>query len=268
MKIIFLNIWMGKVERPLLDFVTKHAKTADVFCFSEVTNGKVSTKLGNLNEHEVGKEYKKIVKNGCPNTFVKIKQSLPGFIGKFRSSNNYTTASGAKVPMGLACFVRKGLVVKESVSIINETEMVPHRFERIMQILEVKKGSKKIWINSLHGISMPGSKLDTKERLLQSKNICRVLRYQRGKKLLGGDFNLMPNTKSVLTIEKQAMNNLIKTFKIRETRSSISHSQYQGRIRQHYADFAFASRDVKVKNFEVPRINISDHLPLILEIEL
>ena len=37
---------------------------------------------------------------------------------------------------------------------------------------------------------------------------------------------------------------------------------------QKFADYVFVSKDVKVKNFEVPNIEISDHLPLILDFEI
>ena len=37
--------------------------------------------------------------------------------------------------------------------------------------------------------------------------------------------------------------------------------------KQHFADYVFVSKDVKVKKFEVPYLEISDHLPLILDFE-
>ena len=42
---------------------------------------------------------------------------------------------------------------------------------------------------------------------------------------------------------------------------------YIDKVQQRFADFAFTSKGIKVRSFEVPRLNISDHLPLILQID-
>ena len=60
------------------------------------------------------------------------------------------------------------------------------------------------------------------------------------------------------------MKNLIKEFQIELTRSSLS--PFYGKPEfQKYADYAFTSKDIQIKNFQVPHLEISDHLPMILE---
>lgn len=58
--------------------------------------------------------------------------------------------------------------------------------------------------------------------------------------------------------------NLIKEFNIEKTRSKLS--PYAGKSNfQKFADYIFVSEDVNVTRFEVPDLEISDHLPMILE---
>jgi len=87
-------------------------------------------------------------------------------------------------------------------------------------------------------------------------------------KVIGGDFNLMPDTESVGLFEKSGYKNLIKDFDIKTTRSSLNSGKYPEGDIQYFADYAFVSPEVKVKDFKVPQVEISDHLPLILEFEI
>lgn len=60
------------------------------------------------------------------------------------------------------------------------------------------------------------------------------------------------------------MRNLIKEFNIKQTRSNLS-PYAKTKNFQKFADYTFITNDVVVKDFQVPYIEISDHLPLILE---
>lgn len=126
-------------------------------------------------------------------------------------------------------------------------------------------GGKLFTICNFHGIAYPGNKLDTPDRIAQSKQLKEFLDKERGAKILCGDFNLMPETKSVALLEEN-LTDLIKTFHIRETRGKLS--PFFGKSdAQHFADYMFVSPDVRVIDFKVPDAGVSDHLPMILESE-
>ena len=117
----------------------------------------------------------------------------------------------------------------------------------------------------LISMACPGRarKLDSPARLAQSKNLLASIEtLPKAPTLLCGDFNLMPQTQSIGLLETN-MKNLIKDFKIENTRNKISWDKYPDK--QHFADFVFVTPEVKVKSFEVPYNEISDHLPMILE---
>ena len=68
----------------------------------------------------------------------------------------------------------------------------------------------------------PGHKLDTPVRLRQSKLILDFLKDKVGSKIIGGDFNLLPETRSVEMFEKAGYRNLIKEFGIKNTRNKFA----------------------------------------------
>ena len=137
-----------------------------------------------------------------------------------------------------------------------------------MQHAELRIGEKKIWLGSVHGKTLPGSKLDTPVRLKQSQKIIDLFANKNCPKIIGGDFNLMPDTKSVKMIEEAGYRNLIRDFDIQETRNNLCWKQFPEDKKQHFADYVFVSKDVKVDKFEVPYNEISDHLPQILNFEI
>ena len=69
-------------------------------------------------------------------------------------------------------------------------------------------------------------------------------------------------------LEASGLRNLITEFNIKNTRNEISWAKYPGLPKQYFADFIFASQNVRVKKFTVPYNEISDHLPMILEIDV
>lgn len=90
--------------------------------------------------------------------------------------------------------------------------------------------------------------------------------FHKGGKVLCGDFNLLPQTKSIAMLEGR-MRNLIKEYNIKTTRSKLN--PYHGTpTEQHFADYVFVSEDIKVLDFKVPEAEVSDHLPMILEFEI
>jgi endonuclease/exonuclease/phosphatase family metal-dependent hydrolase len=85
-------------------------------------------------------------------------------------------------------------------------------------------------------------------------------------KIIGGDFNLLPETKSAQMFEENDYRSLIKEFRIRTTRNRLAWELYPN-DKQYYADYVFVSPGVNVKEFSVPENEISDHLALILRVE-
>lgn len=251
MKLLSLNIWGGQVHEPLIKFIKEQSKTVDVFCFQEMLNGKSGQKSEVLFN----------APNAVIDIYSQFKDILPEFNCYFASAQDEE---------GLSISIRK------NIKVLKEEDFFIHRFKnslenknaetlgRNLESIEFLNNEKKFTIINLHGLWAHSGKGDTPDRLEQSRKIINFLDKRDGAKILCGDFNLLPNTKSIAILEKE-MRNLVREFKIKSTRSSL----YSGFLDKNdrFADYIFVSKDVKVLNFKVLLNEISDHLPLLLEFD-
>ncbi len=105
------------------------------------------------------------------------------------------------------------------------------------------------------------SKEDTEERIIQSDNIIKFLKNLSEPHILCGDFNLLPENKSLKMLEEFGLKNLIKEFGVSSTRSSY----YTKPVR--FADYTFVSKNIKLNEFKVLPDEVSDHLAMYLDFE-
>lgn len=226
MKIVFLNAWNGKIKISLRKFISDHIWTTDVFCFMEADKQFQQ----NCDDLLIDFEH------------VECQKNVIGENGCFQST-----------------YINKKMVLMESLSVLNDDHEVG------MGLYTKIKLKIPCSILNVHGVALPGNKLDYSKRIRQSREIIEFMKMIDGPKIIGGDFNLEPNTESVKMFEKNGYRNLIKEYNITTTRNHLSWDLYPDK--QLFADYVFVSPDIKIKSFEVPDIEISDHLPLILEIE-
>ncbi|MBI2334808.1 endonuclease/exonuclease/phosphatase family protein [Candidatus Daviesbacteria bacterium] len=256
MKLISLNVWGGKIFKPLLTFIKKHSKDTDIFCFQEVfnTTSKIQESFG----------YR-------TNLYQEISAILPSHQGYLAPAlDNYLLGSHQKkytnfnLSAGLSVFVKKNLRLissgdffvyrKRNKFNLGNSNTVP----RNVQYISFTHKNKKYTICNLHGIWLENGKQDSHSRIEQSKKIIKFLDKQQGSKILCGDFNLSMNTKSLKILEEDLIN-LIKNYHIPGTRSKHFHGH------EKFADYTFVSPDINIINFQVPDAVVSDHLPMILE---
>lgn len=234
MKGIFLNSWQAKTGDKFFEFIKNESPSTDIFCLMETS----------------------------PPLHAKIVKILEGYDNFYSLGGTFTDG----IKYGQSGFFRKEL----NANLEKEIGIKDGWCGKIISY-QAKTGNNKFRVINVHGLSQPGNKLDTEERLKQSQTILDLLKDSKTPIIIGGDFNLMPKTKSVMMFEKTGYKNLIKEFNIKSTRNKISWEQYKdhpGFKKQYFADYCFTSREVKVKSFKVPYNEVSDHLPLILDFEL
>lgn len=86
-----------------------------------------------------------------------------------------------------------------------------------------------------------------------------------GIKILGGDFNTLPDEKSITMFETAGYKSLIKDFAVNTTRNRYVWERYP-KNKMYYSDYVFVERGTKLKSFDVPGIEVSDHLPMVVEL--
>lgn len=236
MKIIFLNCWFDSDLFPeVSEFIANNSTSTDIFVLTELTESRLE----------------------------KLKETLSSF--------NSFVAYDKKLFNSLcfqATFVKKSVEVKKYDHLLlfdswDKKLEVPGFIQR----LDIVLNDKELTVGGVQGLAHPGHKKDNEMRLKQSRDILSFIKSSNPT-IFGGDFNLLPDTKSIEMLEKGGYRNLITEFDIKDTRGNLNHIKYSSDDIQYFADYCFVSNDVKVKSFKVLHVEISDHLPQILEFEI
>lgn len=228
MKIVFLNLWYGERERELIDFINEYKSNTDIFCFQESSDRFQLVLNTFLFEYNNFVSHKYVSSDGdyYQSTFIRKEMKILGNNNMFEGEKNLGLETGVTVDDGL-----------------------------------------KIWnIGNFHGFAKPGSKRDSSDRMKQSMDLIERFNDLKGEKIIGGDFNLQPRTKSIKMFETAGYINLISEYKIKTTRNRFSWELYPER-KQYFSDYVFVSKGTKVRSFEVIKNEISDHLPMVLVTE-
>ena len=246
MKLITLNTWGGVLNEPLIDFIKKYSNELDIFCFQEIFDNTTTSRplLGKIQ----------------PNLFSDIKNILSDFNG------HHTPAQESDVG-GLAIFIKKTFIVNKIKNVIifpelnkteNENDDDYFSMGRNLQCMEFINSEKIYTILNFHGMWVAKGKIDTDKRIEQSEKLKKIFKESKGARILCGDFNQIPDTKS-MSILNEGNRNLIQEYNINSTRSSF----YKKPIR--FSDYVIISFEIEVKDFKVLQEEVSDHLPLFLE---
>jgi exonuclease III len=259
MKLVTLNAWGGRQNTVFFDWVKEQSNTADIFCFQELYSSINPIEPTNINGvlHDVKQ---------------RLSETLPNFVCFYRE-HSYNASEKVAVDFdlsyGLATFVKKELLeffIDEGDIIINGVNRKGADYsiptDRNLQYLRLKKNGKVINILNIHGVWIANyGKKDHPSRDDQSENIIKFIKNLDGEVILTGDFNLLPHTIALKSIENIGLRNLITENNITCTRSNLYTKPNK------YADYTLISSGINLVNFELPYTEASDHLPMITEIQ-
>lgn len=255
MKLVSLNTWGGKIYEPLILFIKNQSIDTDIFCFQEMFDSNDEIKVSNGVRTHLFKEFGGVLANF--NAYF-----APTFEGMDQLGR-----VDFNLQFGLAIFAKKSIEIEKQGDFLTfgkknsvDVNIFPEKLPRNAQYIQFILDKKLITVLHTHGIWVRGSRGDTPERIIQSKKIINFLNTQLGEKIIVGDFNLARDTESIRILSSN-MRNLIEEFKVETTRSLF----YPKRSFDKFADYAFVSPDLKLLNFDVPGVEVSDHLPMVLE---
>ncbi len=247
-KFIQVNIYKGKYFEELIKFLKK--EDPDFISMQEVTGGDA-----NLGSHR-------------DDLFTKICEAT-GLNGATNRDYDLTDRAGF---MSNAVFSKFKLMDKHVVvlSPYKKLDFVTSESDSFWpkgpkHLLDCTFDVDGIFIHamSVHG-AWTAPPEDTPETLRQAGIIAKHLKNTKGTFILGGDFNAVIQGKTIGLIDKVA-NNLLFNSGVLETTNPKVHKI---KPRGYLIDFIFTSKDVKLKNLVVPKITVSDHLPVIAQLEV
>jgi len=229
-KLIFLNVWGEEMQPNLVDYIKEQTADTDIFCFQEASD---------------------VVKDAA-------RDALSGY--KEISDYKYITDHD-NFPQSI--FVRDGIEVVSSGTLF-QGEM-----DRGLAIyVEIKLGDKNIYVCNVHGSARPNDKTDSPARIEVSKALIEFFADKNeAPVIIGGDFNINPDTKSIGMFSENGYRDLIHEFSIKTTRNHFAWDRFPD-TPLYYSDYIFLNDKVELKNFSVTDNEVSDHLPLVLEVEI
>lgn len=248
MKLLSLNLQCGAKFESLTEYLKSVAIGVDIFCFQEVSNNLLAPRS--------------VLKNARPNLFADLENILPDFTGYYTAPDREDDVGG------LAIFVRKNLNVQrvENFVILGELDVIVDRqnplfftLGRSLQRLQFNSEGRIYNIFNFHGMWITTGKGDTAYRIMQSEQLRKIIDGSEGAKIFCCDLNIEPGTKS-LAILTEGNIDLVQKFVITSTRS-------RSKGRSEIVDYVIVSPEVDVASFEVPDVEVSDHLPLVVEFE-
>lgn len=259
MKIISLNTFSGFFYPALSEFILEHAPTTDVFLFQEVYNA--PPEIPDIEGHHT-------------KLFSEIQGLLPGYQGNFCNAKKERVweENGVPidVPYGNATFVRNEIPCVES-DYIDLTSVSATHFSRGSALVtSLRVGEQLLTICNVHGCAAPVDKRDCPERIAASQEIIELMSRFAGHKIIAGDFNLFPDTRSIEVFAEMGYRNLIIDHSVTTTRGTLvkqMHPEYgiPPSEFQEFADYMFVTPNIRVSTFSVPDLPLSDHLPMIME---
>lgn len=255
LKVVNLNLWLGGlIWEPLVAWCQN--QQADIYLFQEVYSSADQTLVAPFRSYQLLGE-----KLGLPHGY---------FAPAFEED-----VGGLKIPQGNAVLSRFPLVAPV-VSFYDipygprstERAQFAHIPRNLVQVAAELPTGQQLQLLNTQGIWGEDG-FDTPRRLAMGRQIAAAAAAAKtsGPVLLSGDFNVSPNTQTIAQIEAELTNvfagELKTTFNHRR-KDLVKYPGYATAV----VDMCFVSPDITVVSHHCPEVDVSDHLPLVVELEL
>lgn len=268
LRIVSLNAWGGRLHQPLLDYLA--ACNADIYCLQEIVRDPAST-VSQWSAYRDGEN--EIAQR--TNLFEEIRAALPehdAFFAPNATGDLFVGDQRVPTLFGLATFVRRSLAVVSQAAdfvhgLFSAEGFGSHPRPRNAHCVRLydAAGGRSLTVCHMHGLRDLAGKSDTQQRDAQARSLLRLVRrvWAEGEPLVVcGDFNVLPGTRTFEILGEAGLADLVTANGFTDTRTS----HYSKDVR--FADYMLTNTAVQVVGFDVvKRPEVSDHRPLLLEIE-
>ena len=252
-KVIQINIYKGRYLESLADFLIR--EKPDLVTLQEVSSGKVN-----------------LFSDTSINLFEYLKEKI-GLFGFFSQDQKLKEDANSK--FGNAVFSRwpikstKVLILKKFRPLTLEEFIDPKYWPYVTRTLVdavIAFNSKSVHLMSWHG-AWTAPPTETAENIRQAGLVAdylELLNKNNQSFILGGDLNMPPKTK-VIDMINSVSNNLMINSPFEYTTHPKIHKIVPRKL---LVDYIFTSHHFKVLSLDVPEVTVSDHLPVVAELEL
>ena len=252
-KFIQINIYRGKYLDNLIEFLQK--EDPDLISMQEVCNGVLN-----------------LYPDKSADLFLMIKQRLAMegvFNGDLKVIDRQESSLGNAVFSKLAIVKSKVVILKNFRPItedeFTDSKLWPDFSRQILDVL-INVDGRIVHIISIHG-AWTAPPIDTDEKLRQAQIILDYLgdlNKNNQPFIVGADLNMPPETGVIQMINSVAQNLMINSPFKYTTHPKI-HKIVPTKL---LVDYIFTSKHFKLLSLKVPQVTVSDHLPVIAQLEL
>lgn len=247
-KILHWNIWFQEKAENILRVVKK--VDPDILCFQEVTTG------SKFNDK---KDVAKFIAD-------KLNYNY-----NFSNSHKYEfpiTPKGEVNYGGNAIFSRFHIIKNSNFYIINPKDSPKQKYERrTCAVSDIRIGKKIFKVATTHK-SYSGGFIEDKEKINETKKLVAFFKKHPKNLIFTGDLNLESSSKSIALIEKELKHCGPDYSKPTWTTKPFLFRGFKETKLKWRLDYVFASKNIKILNSKIIKTKYSDHLPILIEIDI
>lgn len=249
LKILHWNILFQEKAENIIKLVKEI--NPDILCLQEVTIG---------SRYNDNRDVAKVISKEI------------NFEYNFSNAHKYEfpiTPKGESNYGGNGIFSRFPIIKNSNFPIINPSDSKDFPYERrTCAVSKIKINNEKIiTIATAHSSCVPGF-IDNEEKLKETKILTDFFKNNKEKLIFTGDLNLTPNTESIKLIEEQLVHCGPDYKEPTWTTKPFSFQGFEEDKLRWRLDYAFATKDVKVISSKILKTDYSDHLPILIEVEV
>lgn len=252
-KVLSINIWFGgKVWDNLIEYITQ--EKPDILLIQEVYD---SHNPALPNRYRTMEEFRKLFGDILP-----YDAFGPTIIDTGYDNSPWGNAVFSKFPIKSSRTVFFDLPLTQYDF---KTDVDPRLAAEGMQEAELDINGKSVFVYSWHGVwNNHGG--DTPQRQIMEKAIINAV---QGKEyvLLAGDTNMDPWSATIQNIQKGL--DLTSVFgSTLQSTFNMSQKKNPGNYANAAVDMVFVTKNIRLVSQDMPLVDVSDHYPLRVEIEL
>jgi endonuclease/exonuclease/phosphatase family metal-dependent hydrolase len=271
MKILYFNAYNGKGdETAYFDLLRHSAAECEVLCLQEVDSVEDESKnvfCNMLGHHRKTRE----VLEEAHYLYFAARQNTWAIEGNASEESDWGMVIAVRKDIPIVEYREKYILYHRNAGVKTDLTDLPV----LVQAIKIKRGSGEyLWVLNFHGYYAGGfvggvtvGKSDTPERIDQAWKLVQfVVELQEDcPVVLGGDFNLNPDTLLIQKLSEIGMQDLIAKYNIPTTRTPLY--KPEKRAQWPFADYVFVDPRLTVQSFTVDAESLaSDHAPMVVEL--
>lgn len=248
-KILQWNIWFQERAENILKLIKEI--NPDIICCQEVTSG------SNFNDSR---------------DVAKFIASELGYNYHYSIAHKYEypiTPKGESNFGGNAIFSRFPMFDKEDFPIINPEDSSDFPYERrICAVSKIRISEDKVLTVATAHSSYNNRFIENDEKLEEIGRLVDFFKDNNKSLIFTGDLNIAPESKSIKLIENVLKHCGPDYNEATWTTKPFDFMGFKESELKWRLDYAFASKDVSVVSSKIIKTDYSDHLPILLEVEI